>query len=128
MEAYFLLLESNIYREAFISGENEITINTGRFIFGIEKNSEEIVLKLVQAGDALFLTDLGQTFTVLDTVFELREPDVYNNIKKAVKSHNVVIVDGYELQKPLKIENFIDSYFSLLFLIDFLGTMRIFYT
>ena len=128
MEAYFLLLESNIYREAFISGENEITINTGRFIFGIEKNSEEIVLKLVQDGDALFLTDLGQTFTVLDTVFELREPDVYNNIKKAVKSHSVVIVDGYELQKPLKMENFIDSYFSLLFLIDFLGTMRIFYT
>ena len=102
-------------------------------------NDDVYGFALIQRGDAIFLTDKGETLKQLDRIFELSESDVVKNLVAVLKRYGVN-KQGNEFVIPIsnwdenssadenENENIKQSLLSLFSCVSFMLNMRIFYT
>ncbi|GBU25806.1 hypothetical protein R83H12_02464 [Fibrobacteria bacterium R8-3-H12] len=133
----FKINKFTLFNEAEYNNYSE-TECKDEFSFPIKYNNIDIEYKfaLIKKDNRFFLSDLGNTYKMLDTVFELKEPDVQKNLSAIMKEclvsqdGNEFLVEIHSYEENMKSgENreINEAKFKLLECVSFMDTMRIFY-
>ena len=123
MEAiYKYLTDSPIFKTVEIIGDNEITVPTGC----VYDDQTDIILYFTRKCGTFALTDNGRTRTYMDKIFDLQEDDVIKNILGVTSCYGISTKNKQLSFEIGEVERF--EFLKMLFCIDFLDTMKIFYT
>ena len=99
------------------------------------KSDVEYEFALVEKDGKMYITDQGQTYHMLDAVFDVREPDVQKNLHAIMETCNVsqmedeflIEINTWDVNSETENEEEKEVKHRLLECVSFMNTMRIFY-